>query len=65
MRNPWIKKNPFMSMWLSGANAMLAFALGQAQAATRRHIATMATAGTRSATSAKKPRRRKSTKSAR
>jgi hypothetical protein len=22
MSNPWLKKNPFMSMWLSGANAV-------------------------------------------
>jgi len=22
VRNPWLKKNPFMSMWLSGANAV-------------------------------------------
>ena len=22
MANPWLKKNPFMSMWLSGANAV-------------------------------------------
>ena len=22
MFNPWLKKNPFMSMWLSGANAV-------------------------------------------
>lgn len=22
MANPWTKKNPFMSMWLSGANSM-------------------------------------------
>ena len=22
MANPWFKKNPFMSMWLSGANAV-------------------------------------------
>ena len=22
MRNPWLKKNPFLSMWLSGANAI-------------------------------------------
>jgi hypothetical protein len=21
MSNPWLKKNPFMSMWLSGANS--------------------------------------------
>jgi hypothetical protein len=23
MKNPWLKKNPLMSMWLSGANAVL------------------------------------------
>ena len=22
MKNPWLKKNPFMSMWLSGANTV-------------------------------------------
>ena len=22
MANPWTKKNPFLSMWLSGANAL-------------------------------------------
>ena len=22
MSNPWLKKNPFMSMWLSGANSI-------------------------------------------
>lgn len=22
MTNPWLKKNPFMSMWLSGANSL-------------------------------------------
>ena len=22
MANPWLKKNPFMSMWLSGANSV-------------------------------------------
>jgi hypothetical protein len=22
MSNPWLKKNPFMSMWLSGANSL-------------------------------------------
>ena len=29
MANPWLKKNPFMSMWLSGANA----AVGRARSA--------------------------------
>ncbi len=23
MKNPWLEKNPFMSLWLSGANANL------------------------------------------
>lgn len=22
MKNPWLKKNPMLSMWLSGANAV-------------------------------------------
>ena len=25
MSNPWSKRNPFMSMWLSGANALIMF----------------------------------------
>jgi hypothetical protein len=28
--NPWMKKNPFMSMWLSGANAVGSRARGHA-----------------------------------
>lgn len=27
--NPWLKKNPFLSMWLSGANAVAGAAKGQ------------------------------------
>ena len=27
--NPWLKKNPFMSMWLSGANSVAASARGR------------------------------------
>jgi hypothetical protein len=36
--NPWTKKNPFMSMWLSGANAVTgkARSLGAAEAARQR-----------------------------
>jgi len=37
MSNPWTKKNPFMSMWLSGANAVANRARGQATAAAKRH----------------------------
>jgi hypothetical protein len=36
MKNPWAKKNPFMSMWLSGANAMLGAARVRATAEGRR-----------------------------
>ena len=35
MKNPWTKKNPFMSMWLSGANAIAGKARGQATAAAK------------------------------
>jgi hypothetical protein len=34
--NPWGKKNPFLSMWLSGANAVLAKTRSQATASARR-----------------------------
>ena len=36
MRNPWLKKNPFMSMWLSDANAMAGSIRGQATAQAKR-----------------------------
>lgn len=36
MSNPWTKKNPFMSMWLSSANKVMGSARGQAAAATKR-----------------------------
>lgn len=29
MSNPWLKKNPFMSMWLSGANSVANGARGR------------------------------------
>ena len=36
MKNPWTKKNPFMSMWLSAANKAAGSARGQATAAVKR-----------------------------
>ena len=36
MPNPWLKKNPFMSMWLSGANSMANSARGQMAAEVER-----------------------------
>jgi hypothetical protein len=38
MSNPWLKKNPFLSMWMSGANSIAGSMRGQA----KRH-ATIAT----------------------
>ena len=36
MKNPWTKKNPFLSLWLSAANTALGTARGHATAAVRR-----------------------------
>ncbi len=36
MSNPWLKKNPFMSMWLSGANSVANSARGRMAAEARR-----------------------------
>ena len=41
MKNPWLTKNPFMSMWLSGANAVLGAARGQSMAAGRSLMTSM------------------------
>ena len=62
MKNPWLKKNPFMSMWLSGANAIT----GKARSAGTAEIGRQRTSATRQATrfwtdawlAALKPRRR-------
>ena len=40
MSNPWTKKNPFLSMWLSGANSVLGSARGRAIAEGRRQMST-------------------------
>ncbi|HSV46160.1 MAG TPA: hypothetical protein VLJ58_10240 [Ramlibacter sp.] len=39
MANPWTKKNPFMSMWLSSANSMMGSARARATAETKRQVA--------------------------
>jgi hypothetical protein len=36
MGNPWTKKNPFMSMWLSSANSIIGSARGKATAEIKR-----------------------------
>jgi hypothetical protein len=47
MKNPWLRKNPVMSMWLSGANAMVGAARARASAEAKRQTATMMTQGTK------------------
>lgn len=39
MSNPWTKKNPLMSMWLSSANKAMNAARGQAAGAAKRQVA--------------------------
>lgn len=46
MSNPWLKKNPFMSMWLSAANAVAGSARGKASAQVKRAGTTAATKAT-------------------
>jgi hypothetical protein len=38
MANPFLKKNPFMSMWLSGANAAAGSLRGQAIGQAKRQV---------------------------
>jgi hypothetical protein len=40
MSNPWLKKNPFMSMWLSRANSVANTARGKIAAEAKRQSAT-------------------------
>ena len=47
MSNPWTKKNPMMSMWLSAANKAVGSARGQATSAARRQVSTAQAEATR------------------
>lgn len=47
MSNPWLKKNPFMSMWLTAANRAAGSARGQAVSAVRRQVAATQAEATR------------------
>lgn len=49
MSNPWLKKNPFMSLWLSGANKVMGSARGQASAAVKREASKVASAASAAA----------------
>ncbi len=67
MSNPWLKKNPFMSMWLSGANSVANSARGRIAAEAKRQSATAITQATndmfgiwtKAMTDAAVPKRRK------
>lgn len=70
MSNPWLKKNPFMSIWLSEANRIAGTVRSQATAQAKRQINAAVTKATKdnlktllgetaSALSAAKPKRRR------
>ena len=67
MSNPWLKKNPFMSMWLSGANSVAntarvliaAEAKRQTTAARRKAIGDIFAVGLRSSKPATSKKRKK------
>ena len=67
MSNPWLKKNPFMSMWLSGANSVANSARGRIAAEAKRQSKTAVAKATNDVfsfwtgamTSAVAPKRRK------
>ena len=68
MSNPWLKKNPFMSMWLSAANRMAGSIRSHATAQAKRQVKAAATEATNeniklwsaavTGSAAKKPRKR-------
>jgi len=47
MKNPWLKKSPFLSMWLSGANAVASHARSQAAAEASRQAKHVTDQGSR------------------
>ena len=46
MSNPWLKKNPFMSMWLSGANSVASTARARIAVEAKRQTSTAVTKAT-------------------
>ena len=63
MANPWTKRNPFLSLWLSGANRMAGKARAAATAAAMRQqtqlVRQAARSWTAAWTAALKPKRRR------
>mgnify|MGYP003288939198 CR=1 FL=1 len=66
MTNPWLKKNPWLSIWMSGANAVLGSARGRATAEARRQATATTTHAAKEAvrfwTSVMAPPRKKSSR---
>lgn len=52
MANPWTKKNPLLSMWLSGVNAVLGATRAHTVAAAKRQASTAVVIATREITKA-------------
>jgi hypothetical protein len=50
MKNPWTKKNPLLSIWLSGANAVAGSARGRATMAAKRQTRSAMTNGMKQVT---------------
>jgi hypothetical protein len=50
VKNPWGKKNPFLSMWLSGANAVAGAARSRVTAEAKRQTSAAITRGAKQAT---------------
>lgn len=46
MSNPWLKKNPLMSLWLSAANRVAGSVRGQATAQAKRQVKAAVTEAT-------------------
>jgi hypothetical protein len=67
MTNPWLKKNPFLSMWLSGANTVASSARGriaseakrQSTIAINKAVSEMFTTWTDAMVGSRAPKRRK------
>jgi hypothetical protein len=47
MRNPWLKKNPYLSMWLSASNTVAGAISAQANAKAKRQAASVSTLAAR------------------
>jgi hypothetical protein len=59
MSNPWLKKNPFMSMWLSAANRVAGSVRGHATTQARRQVTAATAAAIRPPASKAKSKRKR------